>query len=160
MDYDSRADTLDHILKVQFYIGEVIKELLERSQNHDASKLEPPEKETFDRMTPRLSSVTYGSDEYRNMLKEMKPAIDHHNRLNSHHPEHYIYGIEDHRRGHSCMESMNLIDIIEMFCDWKAATLRHNDGDIKKSLKINVDRFSITPQLFSIFENTLDELGW
>jgi len=150
MDYDSRADTLDHILKVQFYIGEVIKELLERSQNHDASKLEPPEKETFDRMTPRLSSVTYGSDEYRNMLKEMKPAIDHHNRLNSHHPEHYIYGIE----------GMNLIDIIEMFCDWKAATLRHNDGDIKKSLKINVDRFFITPQLFSILENTLDELGW
>ena len=150
MDYDSRADTLDHILKVQFFIGEVIKELLERSQNHDASKLEPPEKETFDRMTPRLSSVTYGSDEYRNMLKEMKPAIDHHNRLNSHHPEHYIYRIE----------GMNLIDIIEMFCDWKAATLRHKDGDIKKSLKINVDRFFITPQLFSILENTLDELGW
>lgn len=56
------------------------------------------------------------------------------------------------------IEGMSLLDIIEMFCDWKAATERHNDGDILKSIEHNEKRFKIAPQLSQIFRNTKEEL--
>ena len=51
---------------------------------------------------------------------------------------------------------MNLIDLLEMICDWKAATLRHDDGDIYKSLEINHQRFGYSYQLHHILKNTVD----
>jgi hypothetical protein len=74
----------------------------------------------------------------------MKPALDHHYDLNHHHPEHFLRGI----RG------MNLIDIIEMLCDWKAATMRHADGNIYKSIEINQERFNYSYELKEILINT------
>lgn len=50
---------------------------------------------------------------------------------------------------------MNLIDLLEMFCDWKAASERHNDGNLRKSIEINATRFGMSPDLVSIFENTM-----
>lgn len=55
----------------------------------------------------------------------------------------------------SRVNQMNLIDLIEMLCDWKAATMRHTDGDIRKSLEINKGRFQISYQLQRILENTI-----
>jgi hypothetical protein len=49
---------------------------------------------------------------------------------------------------------MDLYDIIEMFLDWKAATERHADGDILKSIEINKGRFKMSEQLYEIFLNT------
>lgn len=49
---------------------------------------------------------------------------------------------------------MNLIDIVEMFCDWKAATLRQNNGNLLKSIEINAERFNCDEQLKQIFINT------
>ncbi len=43
-----------------------------------------------------------------------------------------------------------------MFCDWSAATLRHQDGDLSKSVNINKDRFEMSNDLTSIFLNTID----
>lgn len=148
--YDSTGDTLEHIGKVQHNLG-VFEDLLEQREfKHDMSKLHPPEKEAYDVLTPRLAGLTYGSDEYRASLAEMKPAIAHHYANNSHHPEHYPDGIA----------GMSLLDIVEMFCDWKAASLRHNDGNFTESLEINRKRFGISEQLAAIFENTRKELDW
>ena len=36
---------------------------------------------------------------------------------------------------------MTLLDMLEMLCDWRAASLRHADGDIYQSLVINRARF-------------------
>jgi hypothetical protein len=55
---------------------------------------------------------------------------------------------------------MDLFDLIEMLLDWKAATERHNDGHIYKSISINKTRFNISPQVEQIFINTADRLGW
>ena len=77
----------------------------------------------------------------------MKPILDHHYKNNRHHPEYHKNGIDD----------MNLIDLVEMFCDWLAATKRHADGDIMKSIKHNKDRFKMNEQLVKIFENTAKE---
>lgn len=144
MNYDSTADTLKHIKRVNQLLILAAQELLNRAIVHDESKLESPEKELFDELTPLLADVDFGSDEYKAMLARLKPALDHHYEHNSHHPEHYPNGIDD----------FDLFDLVEMFMDWKAASERHETGDIMRSIDINQERFVITSQLCSIFKNT------
>ena len=139
--YDSSVDTLNHIKRVSNLLHKFVKELLGRADNHDASKLRLPEKEVFDAYTPKLKETTYGSDEYKKHLVEMKKGLKHHYEMNYHHPEHYPSGVD----------SMDLVDLMEMFCDWKAATERNPGGDILKSIDINAKRFKLSPQLESIF---------
>lgn len=149
-EYDSRADTWEHIHTVQRHLLDFANRLIRRSQEHDRSKLVEPELELFDEATPKLAKLEYGSPEYQQALDELKPALDHHYAKNSHHPEHYPEGVND----------MTLMDIVEMFCDWKAATERMHDGNIRQSLEHNRKRFNISEQLHKIFENTVKELGW
>ena len=60
----------------------------QRALVHDASKLEEPEKSAFDRATPNLKSLAYGSGAYYAALKEVGPALQHHYAANDHHPGH------------------------------------------------------------------------
>lgn len=145
MNYDSTADTLKHIKMVNQFLIDFSIDLLKRAQVHDNSKLESPEKELFDEMTPILNKIEYGSPEYKESLDRLKPALDHHYLMNSHHPQHYNNGIDD----------MTLHDIVEMYCDWRAAVLRTQNGDMNKSIDINTERFNMSPQLSQIFKNTL-----
>jgi len=128
----------------------LISDLKIRAQVHDASKLQPFEKSFFDEFTPRLKALTYGSPEYVACLAAMKPGLEHHYQNNRHHPEHHADGI----RG------MTLLDLVEMLCDWKAATERHADGSLAKSLVHNRGRFAYSSELQQIFENTAREFGW
>jgi hypothetical protein len=137
-------ETMLHIQKVQHFLNRVVHELLRRSEAHDRSKLDHPEVKLFTEYTPRLAGSTYGSPEYEEFRKALGPALAHHYAHNRHHPEHFKNGVED----------MSLIDLIEMFCDWKAATLRHNDGNIRKSIEKNAERFHLSGQLVRILENT------
>ena len=59
-------------------------------------------------------------------------------------------------RPHVTIDGMNLLDLLEMFCDWKAASLRHADGDIADSIVKNTKRFSLSPQIVRIMQNTVD----
>lgn len=147
---DSTEDTHDHINKVRARVQEVCNNLIVRAVNHDLSKLVEPEKSGFDVLTPKLASLTYGSDEYKAALAEGKPTIEHHYAHNSHHPEHYPDGIA----------GMSLLDLIEMVADWKAASERTKQGSIIESLAVNRMRFTISDQLFAILINTVKELGW
>ena len=123
----------------------VITELLHKAERHDQSKLYNPEAKIFDIYTPKLKNTTYGSDEYKTYLKEMQVALDHHYNNNPHHPEYYTKGIE----------GMSILDLIEMLLDWKAATLRHDDGDIFKSIEINQKRFNYDDTMKQLFINTI-----
>ena len=148
--YDSREDTIEHIKRVQQLLMTIRGELQARANVHDLSKLRAPEKELFDVMTPKLKDCTYGSDEYRGFLVQLKPALDHHYAHNPHHPEHWKDG----------MDGMNLLDLVEMLCDNKAAGERHADGSMERSLEVNQRRFAIGDQLQSILHNTASDLGW
>lgn len=141
----SVIETYKHIQTVQRLLFKCIEDLSNRQLLHDQSKLQSPEVETFEEYTPKLAKSTYGSEEYKQFLKEMKPALDHHYANNTHHPEHFSDGIK----------GMNLLDVLEMLCDWKAATLRHNDGDIRKSIEINQKRFGYSDEFKKILINTL-----
>lgn len=143
--FKTMCDTYKHKQMVNGLMGDLIAQLLSRSVNHDNSKLEDFEVDVFTEYTPKLATSTYGSDEYKQFLKEMKPALDHHYANNRHHPEYFADGIKD----------MDLVDLLEMICDWLAATLRHNDGDIYKSIEINQKRFGYGDELKQILENTI-----
>jgi hypothetical protein len=149
-NYDSTADTLLHIKRVNELLSEAAIELLNRGIVHDMSKLESPEKELYDEHTPKLKSLTFGTPEYYKNLEDIKPALDHHYAHNSHHPQFYEDGVD----------GMDLFDVIEMLIDWKAATERHEDGNIWKSIGINKERFGLSDQLVNIFKNTAERLGW
>lgn len=140
--------TMRHIEKVRNYINKVITNLLNRAEKHDQSKLESPEVELFTEFTPKLAATTFGSQEYNEYKKQMGVALEHHYANNRHHPEHHKNGVND----------MTLLDLIEMLTDWKAASERHNDGNILKSIELNGQRFEMSPQLIRIFENTAKEL--
>jgi hypothetical protein len=150
MTYDSRNDTIEHAVRVRELLMPVIDELDDRSRIHDASKTQPPEKAIFDEYTPKLRHSTYGSDEYKGFLEGMGEGLAHHYAVNRHHPEHFTDGIL----------GMTLVDLIEMLADWRAATERHDDGNLARSMLVNTDRFDISAQLVQILVNTADHFGW
>jgi hypothetical protein len=147
-NYSSLPETLGHIGVVMEYLADIAEMLVNRGFCHDQSKMEEPEVAYFDEYTPKLAGSTYGSDEYKQLLAELKPALDHHYAVNRHHPEHF----------ENCNRGMNLVDIVEMFCDWYAASKRHDDGDIMKSTAINQKRFGYSDDLKMIFENTCRDI--
>ncbi len=141
-------DTFIHIQQVQKGLQKLATQALERGRVHDRSKLDTPEVEHFTKYTEELKDLTYNSDEYKNCLEKMKPAIQHHYAVNRHHPEHFPDGIS----------GMNLVDLQEMIVDWWASSKRQNNGNLRLSLEESCKRFNIEPQLTSILKNTLDVL--
>lgn len=149
--YDSRVDTQLHIDKVRGRLADFIINLQSRALEHDMSKFSSPEKEAYDELTPALRNVEYGSQEYKDIIAQLRPAIDHHYNHNRHHPEYYSNGIG----------GMSLLDLLEMLADWKAAGERGEKSvGFEKAFDINKRRFSINPQLAGILWNTACEMGW
>ena len=147
---DSTVATLKHSRRVDELLLELMWEIGLRVTKHDESKLSPEEKDVFDEYSPKLRDCTYGSEEYWGYLEAMKPALAHHYANNRHHPEHFENGVN----------GMTLVDLVEMLSDWKAATERHADGNLEKSLEIQRERFGLSDQLVSILRNTAVEAGW
>lgn len=148
---ECKVETIKHIERVRHYLRIITDKLTSRGITHDKTKLESPEVELFTEFTPRLAELRYGSEEYKESLAGLKPALDHHYAHSRHHPEHFSKGIND----------MNLVDIMEMLCDWKAAGERQRDGNLLKSIELNTQRFGYDDQLKQIFINTakmLDEV--
>ena len=143
----TNAETMRHVLTVRAILLEAVEELVFRARNHDVSKFSDPEVAFFAKHTEGLKHLVYGSEEYRAELRKMKPAIDHHYAHNPHHPEY-----------HDGIMNMNLFDLLEMLCDWKASGLRHTTGSLQKSLAINVPRYEIPPVLERILQNTLSKI--
>jgi hypothetical protein len=143
----SKESTLEHKRMITELMNTVIVELLERATVHDNAKMEDPELALFDEYTPKLAKCTFGSDEYKTFLKDLQPALEHHYARYRHHPEHFPEGCKD----------MNILDIVEMLVDWKAASLRHNDGNILKSLESNRTRFGLDKvSLYDIMLNSIE----
>lgn len=140
--------TLLHTRRVAQLMSLAVQSLLQRAVSHDESKLHPPEAELFAAHTQSLKYLTYGSPTYEAARRELAPALTHHYANNPHHPEHYPEGIE----------GMSLIDLLEMLLDWRAATERHDNGDIRHSIEINQARYGYNDALKKIFLNTLEQL--
>jgi hypothetical protein len=147
MSYDSREDTEKHIRRVNEYMTIIFRDIQRRGLLHDMSKLEPLEKEGYDKFTPFLKKYTFGSKEYFETTRKMKPILEHHYMKNRHHPEHFPDGIK----------GMNLVDLVELISDWKAASERDPNGDVMRGIDINAKRFNISDDLVQILKNTVKE---
>lgn len=142
-------DTLNHIAQVAQHLNHCAVNLLDRATFHDASKLKEPELSGYAGLADALKGLEYGTPEYRAAFAPFKEIIKHHYEHNSHHPEHYQNGVE----------GMSLFDVVEMLCDWKAASER-GGSDFNQSMHVSTQRFGIDHQLQRILLNTAIELGW
>lgn len=143
---DYIKDTKEHIQLVRQFMISFAEQLAYRSLMHDRTKLENPEMDIFIKYTPELDNCVYGSEEYKKHLKKVQVALSHHYTHNSHHPEHYPDGIN----------GMDLLDIVEMFCDWLASSLRHQGGNIYRSIEVNKNRFEYSNDLKDILVNSIE----
>ncbi len=141
---ECKLDTIEHIDEVRKNLRWFSERLTLRGVKHDRTKLESPEVELFAKVNYKLKNLEYGTPEYEQSLAELKPALDNHYAKNRHHPEHFAEGINE----------MTLLDIVEMFCDWRASTARNKNGNLLVSIATNAKRFRIDAQLEQIFVNT------
>lgn len=125
--------------------------LMWRAVTHDLSKFGSFERNVFAAVTPKFKDNPYGSEGYKACLKELGTALEHHYGANRHHPEHF---------GEDGCNAMNLVDLVEMVCDWKAASKRHPGSSLEKSLEINDERFRLEQQVVDIVQKTAEDLKW
>src|SRR5437879_5301297 len=109
-----------HKYYVMKYMMKTCWALFKRAFVHDFSKYTKYEAPYFAKAI-LLKDLVYGSPEYLKVIKEsLNIALDHHYKNNSHHPEHYPGGFNE----------MKILDVVELLCDWKAASLRNKSGNI------------------------------
>jgi hypothetical protein len=141
------GSTLKHKAWVAWFLLIFCVRLFWRAIIHDWSKFRKVEADEFGKVIFLLRDTTYGTDQYRELLRRTKPAIDAHYKVNTHHPEHWPEG----------MAGMDLLDLVELAYDWKAAAKRHKDGNITRSIDQNAERFGYSSMLTCILKNALED---
>ena len=144
MSVDYVESVLSHKEQVARLLAEVSGALCMRAAQHDDSKFSDEEAAAYAEALTRLNAAPYGSPEYILACERIRPAIEHHYRVNRHHPEHFPNGVSD----------MNLVDLVEMTCDWIAAAKR-SGGDVVEALQVNRKRFGLSDQLYRIILQTV-----
>ena len=140
----------DHVDEVSTLAKNLCKLVIYRCNSHDSTKFSPIEYKLMAKHREKMDKCKFGTDEYNEILKLIEPAKLHHYKCNRHHPQHFD----------NDLSKMNLIDIIEMICDWiSAARRQHKDGNIKESINICINEFNIQDPLKGIIENTIELLN-
>ena len=144
MPSDFVKDLVDHKQRVASHMQSLANDLFRRATIHDNSKFSPEEFEAYEEAFPNLAKYAYGTPELRAELHKIKPAIEHHFKVNDHHPEYHEQGVNE----------MNLVQLLEMLCDWMAASER-SQTNFLQGLEMNKERFHIDDQLFEVIKNTV-----
>ena len=138
--------TQEHIYNVRKLLNKFADVLKQKGETHDQSKLEEPEVYVWAAMDlePRYE---YGSYEYYDKLRRFSEVFNHHYKVNSHHPEHFV----------NPEHEMTLIDMVEMLCDWFAYK---QDIPIREGVELireQCDRFGFSDTIMSLLTNTYRE---
>lgn len=138
--------TQGHIYNVRKLLNKFADVLKQKGETHDQSKLEEPEVYGWAAMDlePRYE---YGSYEYYDKLRRFSEVFNHHYKVNSHHPEHFV----------NPEYEMTLIDMVEMLCDWFAYK---QDIPIREGVELireQCDRFGFSDTIMSLLTNTYRE---
>jgi len=148
--------TSNHILRLQAchqrrvgtLLNKIASNLNNRAIYHDASKWQDAELVPLLFIADQYNRVEYNSPAYHSLRKLIAPAIEHHEKGNRHHLGHFNNDIS----------KMNLLDIIEMLADWKAASEK-NGGDVYNALERTAEQYKWPKELISILQNTLPFLS-
>lgn len=112
----------------------VAYELMRRADLHDQSKLSLDEFEGFAKINVVGREHAYGSDEYYASLKAIEPnPIPLHYSRNDHHPEH-----------HKNLSDMEFPQLVEMVCDWYAASVTYGKTTFQGGLTVSFDRWKFS----------------
>jgi hypothetical protein len=135
-----------HIANVSIYASRLARMIEKRGKEHDISKLGTEEFDKWVQFTPELKKFTYGTKEYQDVLDTMKELTAIHHANNRHHVQHFK------EQG---IKGMNLVDLTEMICDWKAASERSNGGNIRESLEKCQKQFNYSDDVKQLLLNTV-----
>ena len=131
----------EHTRSVRQSIAKVVSELIRRSAIHDDKKLRDEEVDRRIERRRAINHLKYGSPEREEADRPFQGLQHGHYCQYRHHPQHFENGIDD----------MNLVDVIEMVCDWAAY------GNLDKSLKHNQKTYCVSPQLMKLIKNTIKD---
>lgn len=126
---------LRHRIAVQRHLRRISQQIEARIVEHDSSKFQEDEFEGFVEINIVARTHPYGSQEYKDSISHNN-AVELHRQRNRHHPEYHQTGVED----------MTLVELIEMVCDWKAASETYGQTSFQESLSIQAKRFNLTPE--------------
>lgn len=147
-DQDYKTEVMIHQTDVFNLMQIVLDEVEHRQATHDRSKLSGEEFPTYAEIVPQLKGLEFGSDEYRAKVAELGPALKHHYKNNRHHPEYFENGIS----------GMNLIDVLEMVCDWTAVAWAKGSDPREGMTEYLFKKHGIKEPLATILLNTVDWL--
>lgn len=137
---------LDHKKKVKDRMLFLAKEIIKRAEEHDDSKLKPPEINWLIEMD-KEPKVEYGTPEYFEKIKKWDKFFKHHYKNNNHHPAHYneqgVYG-------------MTIVDLVEMMCDVISYIKELHVYQASKIIKEQKERFDMDEGIAQILINTLN----
>lgn len=146
-EYKAMELILQHKRSIAVLLAKFVAELAYRTAIHDNSKLSPGEFELSAEHSDEFNKYTWDSPEERQLRDKLAPAATLHRQRNRHHPEYFENGID----------GMNLIDLLEMLSDWVSASERGPGDSIRKSLPILKEKYKISPQLYQILTNTVND---
>ena len=144
------ADTIRHVSEVAENLAEMRHDLEKRGIAHDRSKFEAVEFDAFVETRPAFKKANFGTPEYQKCTEATEEAVNHHYANNRHHTDYHSGGFAD----------MNLLDILEMLADWRAASRRSPDLSFEESLPRAFERYKIPGNMQKHIVNTLKYLRW
>jgi hypothetical protein len=143
------ADTRKHQQWVAEQLIACAKRLLDRAVSHDASKFSEVERKSYVEPVWELNTREV---EYRRLTAQMGEGWEHHKVHNTHHPE-FVLMNQPEFAGDP-FSGMDLFDLLEMLCDWIAASKRR--GNLPSA---PIERFrnelGLDHQLECVLRNTL-----
>jgi len=148
------ADTRKHQQTVAKILIACAMKMLKRATEHDASKLEEPEKSHYIDPVYHLNTeeVPYGSERYKELTAQMGGGWDHHKMNNDHHIEFFEpYAVQTLN---DPIRALDLFALMEMLADWIAASQRRGN-DPWEALKFMEKKHPVDEQLSAIIRNTL-----
>lgn len=132
-----------HKIDIFYNIVTICVELIKRAMLHDLSKFSKVEMNCFAPKAGMLKTMQYGSIDYFSFLNEEKEAIQHHYKINTHHPEYY----------NNDYTKMSMYDIIEMYCDFKSSVKKNKNGNLDRSFEINKNRFHLSDEIINLMKS-------
>lgn len=150
IDIEVLNDIIMHISEVQENLADMRLDLEKRGISHDRTKFMAKEFDSFVKTRPKFKKANYGSKEYQECVDIIKPAIDHHYTNNRHHTKFHPNGFAD----------VNLLDILEMLADWKAASRRSPDLSFEDSLPKAFKKYNIPENMQKHILATLKYFRW
>ena len=142
---------LRHRELVSENLGKIGEELQSRAARHDRSKLQADEFDGFVRINKVARDHEYGSEAYIEGLASEggeSGCINLHYARNSHHPEH-----------HKNDRDMGWVDIVEMVCDWSAASITYGNQSLRESVQIQHERFDFSEGQWWLIYSVIDWLN-